>query len=841
MQKFNHLLSPSLIVFLFLNAFVTLHAQDATLSGTITDEKAGPVPFASISTNVNGKFTGTQSDFDGNYTLSLPSGTFEISISSVGYNSQKQSVSLRSGETSTLNISLKPAVQMLETAVVTGSKHEQSLGEQTVQLVVLKPQLVENINSVSIDKAIEKVPGVDVIDGQANIRGGSGYSYGAGSRVLLLMDDLPIMNGDAGYPDWDFLPVENLEQVEIIKGASSALYGSSALNGIINLRTDYAKKEPVTKMAFFSTIYQNPQNNTVIKYDTLTNQPIDTTKKSWWGNAFIFETGASFGYKKKFGNFDFVTGGYLFAGDSWRKGNYNRRGRINFNTRYRSKSVPGLSFGLNMNTQLQTNGSFLIWNNLNNPGNVSVPDGIDEGAYQLWDATPPINNHSFAISVDPSVEYFNSGNGTRHKLLGRYYRNDNQNDTRQSTASDLMYGEYQFQKNWDGAHLTLTTGAVGTYVISNAELYEGDTKYSTNMASYLQVDKKFWNKLNVSLGGRYEYNKIEDKGEAKPVFRAGINYEPIKYTFIRASYGQGYRFPTIAEKFVRTDLGQVNNISGIPFGINVGIYPNNNLKSETGWSAELGVKQGFKIGGDEGWQGFFDVSGFINEYNDMMEFTFGVDSTLKSILNLLPNIKQDLFPRGDFDATPTYIPSTPGQFSAGFQSINIGDTRIVGMEFSLAGQGKLFGSPTNVILGYTHINPTFKNFENDPVQQALTSSEKNVLKYRFRNTFKGDIETNPGRFSIGLTIQYYSFMEAIDQAFVALLPGIEEWRNIHNSGDLILDLRAGFKISETSSIGLLVKNITNHEYALRPALIDAPRNFTIRYAYTFKGKSNDDK
>ena len=61
---------------------------------------------------------------------------------------------------------------------------------------------------------MEQVPGVTIIDGQANIRGGSGFSYGAGSRVLLLVDDLPMLAADAGDIKWSFLPVENLEQVE---------------------------------------------------------------------------------------------------------------------------------------------------------------------------------------------------------------------------------------------------------------------------------------------------------------------------------------------------------------------------------------------------------------------------------------------------------------------------------------------------------------------------------------------------------------------------------------------------------------------------------------------------
>jgi len=81
-------------------------------------------------------------------------------------------------------------------------------------------------------------------------QGGSGYSYGAGSRVLVLVDDLPLLSPDAGDVKWDYLPVENISQVEIIKGASSVLYGSSALNGIINVRTAYRVTNRLQKFLF---------------------------------------------------------------------------------------------------------------------------------------------------------------------------------------------------------------------------------------------------------------------------------------------------------------------------------------------------------------------------------------------------------------------------------------------------------------------------------------------------------------------------------------------------------------------------------------------------------------
>ena len=112
---------------------------------------------------------------------------------------------------------------------------------------VMKPSLIENKNTTNIETAIDQVPGVNITDGQANIRGGSGWSYGAGTRVLVMVDDMPLISGDAGQAQWSLIATENINQVEIIKGASSALYGSSALNGVINIRTAFPSQNDIDK------------------------------------------------------------------------------------------------------------------------------------------------------------------------------------------------------------------------------------------------------------------------------------------------------------------------------------------------------------------------------------------------------------------------------------------------------------------------------------------------------------------------------------------------------------------------------------------------------------------
>ena len=78
----------------------------------------------------------------------------------------------------------------LEEVVVSAGKYEQKLSEVTISMEVIKPSLIENKNSTNIDAVMNQVPGVTVNDGQASIRGGSGFSYGAGSRVLVMVDEM---------------------------------------------------------------------------------------------------------------------------------------------------------------------------------------------------------------------------------------------------------------------------------------------------------------------------------------------------------------------------------------------------------------------------------------------------------------------------------------------------------------------------------------------------------------------------------------------------------------------------------------------------------------------------
>ena len=211
-----------------------LHAQNV-VKGRVSDRQSGEaLPEVYV---IYGKGLGTIADENGSYSFMPEPGTITVEFKYVGYRSQTRVITVTAGEVYELDVEMEPEAQLIDQIVVSADRMEQKRSELTVSMDVIKSEYIYRTHITDAQELITKTPGIEVLDGQASIRGGSGFSYGAGSRVLALVDGLPMMSADAGNIKWQFLPLESLAQVEIIKGASSVLYGSSALNGVINFRT----------------------------------------------------------------------------------------------------------------------------------------------------------------------------------------------------------------------------------------------------------------------------------------------------------------------------------------------------------------------------------------------------------------------------------------------------------------------------------------------------------------------------------------------------------------------------------------------------------------------------
>jgi iron complex outermembrane receptor protein len=451
------------------------HCQIAIVQGVVSDSKSKE---SLIGANVviQGTSRGVSADFEGRYSLSLERGTYKLVFSYLGYQTKEQSITVNSGEKIQLDVLLEEEGTFLETTVISASRFERNIGEETVSLDVIKPSFLENQNIRTVDGALARNPGVVILDGQINIRGGSGYSFVAGSRVMILLDGIPILGADAGAPLWGTIPIENIGQIEVIKGAASALYGSSAMNGVVNVRTAYAVSKPVTKLSVYTMAYNNSRK----EYDEAGN----LIPKDWWNFNSInvggtevdmadykrpYEHGIIFGHRRKIGKLDLVLGGQAQTSQGWRYGNYVSGGRVSGNIRYRLNE--NINFGINGFASGAVNGTFFLWN-----GN----EGVNK--YLPLDLTGnPTRTTGSRFTVDPFFNYMDE-KGNRHKILGRCLKINNNNTNNQGNFSDWYFAEYQYQKQLEKINLTISGGGVTQYVKTEAPLYGDTTLSNRNLA-----------------------------------------------------------------------------------------------------------------------------------------------------------------------------------------------------------------------------------------------------------------------------------------------------------------------------------------------------------------------
>ena len=800
-----------LIVFIVL-PFVSF-LQKGTVIGYVKDDKNQPIQGASV-IHRKDVTIGSLTNEQGKYELEIPSGTSKLICRFTGMKTDTITITLVENQVLELDFKLVPFVVEHKQVEVKVGKFNKPIEEQTVTMVVLKPELIENKNTRSIETALDQTPGLNILDGEPQIRGGSGFTFGVGSKVAVIVDDMPMLSGDAGRPEWGFIPVENISQVEVIKGAASVLSGSSALSGSVHIRTAYPKSKPLTKINLYSGAYSSPSDQSM----------------KWWSQ-YPGVHGVNFLHSQMFGNLDLVLGGNINYDHGYigppktdslvatvfpdtitnfsEKDLISKRGRINFNLRYRSKKIKGLSYGTNGNFMLMHTAMPLAWLN------------DSTGLYRAYPGAIFLQDQ-FIFNVDPYINLFTQTDG-KHYLRTRILHVDNEMSANQSNKATTYYGDYMFQKSYpELKNLDFIGGITSTFTNSFANIYVGSGSPNNkmlNISAYTQLESKFNKSLNLSVGGRLEYFQLNDTITAmKPIFRAGGSLKLYQETYLRASYGQGYRFPTITERFIKTGVG------------NFGVFPNPNLKPESSWNAEIGIKQGLKLGGV---MGYLDIAGFWQEYQNTIEYMFGIWHELTSV-------------------------QTMGS-SAGFMFLNTGQSRVTGLDVSFTGMAKIGKkSELTFLTGYNYIVPKTLTpdyvYATDSLMRVFSYNStsmdpsKGILKYRFLHNVKIDVEYNWNKkFSVGVSAKYFSKivnMDAIIKDFEEVTinnPLLQDLRYMdyfkaHRTGNWIFDARLSYNLNDSHKLALIGTNILNRTYSLRPLKIEAPRNIMLQYTYRIEGK-----
>ncbi len=795
-----------ILILLVLCALQTIAQDEGHLEGIIKADDTGETLIGAHIKLKGGFSSGAITDINGYYQIKLPAGHYVFVVSFTGMQTATLDINIKSGETLFKEIRLKPYINELQGVEIKVGRFERSIEEITTSMEIIKPDIIQSKNVTNITSILDYTPGLNILDGEPQIRGGSGFTFGVGSKVAVFIDDMPVLSGDAARPYWDMIPTENIDQIEIVKGCASVLSGSSALSGAIYIRTARPKLEPLTRIKVFGGAYSAPENKDM----------------KWWSD-FPYQSGADYFYTRMIKNTDFTIGanvlfdhGYIGAPrpgplvndtltDFTDQQMAKKRYRLNFNLRQRSKKIEGLNFGVNGNIMYNQSNLVLAWLDL------------DEGFYRAYPGAVLLQDQ-FSFYLDPFVNFF-SKNGDTHSFKTRVLYNNTDQSNDQRIRSTVYYGDYNFGRKYKYFKgMAFIGGITFQYNDVNSNMYSGSgspNNHLLNLSGYTEVDFNIFKVVNFSAGARLEHYSVNNSSnETRPLFRGGISFKVLQETYMRASIGQGFRYPTIAEKFIRMDVGSF------------GVFDNIDLIPESSLNAEIGLKQGFKF---INYFWYIDFAVFQQDYENTIEYLFGWWN---------PSF-----------TWPVY----------GFRFTNTGKSRVRGLDISITGKAQLSKKAViTTMIGYNYIMPKTlepdyfyaKDYStgSDTIFNYRTTSvdpSKEILKYRFLHSIKADIEFTVKNFSTGVSFKYFSRIENLDNAIqkfeeATIQTGgttqpihyMDYYYN-HNNGNFIFDFRISQRFKEKHKVSLIVDNILNQWYSLRPLKAEEMRKIILQYALNF--------
>ncbi|MDZ7626336.1 MAG: TonB-dependent receptor [Ignavibacteriaceae bacterium] len=356
--------------------------------------------------------------------------------------------------------------------------------------------------------------------------------------------------------------------MEIIKGASSSLYGSSAIGGVINSLTRDISDKPLTIFNGFYGVYDKPYYN---EWD-------------WSGGMRPFN-GLTLSHSQQIEKFGFNVSLTRLEESSYKQDDDFKKYIGFLKAVYNFTPVSSLTFLAN--TFNKRAGQFLYWKDSRNalvPPDQNLGDRIETNRYLFGLIYKTLVSDKILMNIKTS-----------------YYRNyfkDNADIPNEST-SNLYRGEVQLHSTITN-YLVLTGGVEGTFSEVQSSLFGNPDAFS--LGAYLVGDINFSFPLIASIGVRYDYSKLDSldgSGAVSP--KLGLNYKLTKDLILRSSLGTGFRAPTIAEAFTSTSTGGIT------------VKPNPNIKSEYNLTFEFGVNYtpiNLMI---------LDFAVFQNEYYDMIE------------------------------------------------------------------------------------------------------------------------------------------------------------------------------------------------------------------------------
>ena len=778
-------------------------ADTGTIRGKIIDKADGEGVYGA-SVIVAGTTIGTATDMNGNFVLqNVPAKSQKISISIVGYAPASQVVNIGTGETAVVNLQLGQTTIMASEVVVGASLYKQDRLDVPVTVNVVSNEKIKQNANPTLDKVLESVPGVVMsrAGGQTassmQIRGSNTFQGGGiGTRVNAFYDGFPINAPQSSEIVWQTASLNSVDKVEVLKGAAATLYGSGAMGGVVNVSGHLPDKMEV-KYGVSGGFYDAPPSSD----QSLYRKPAGTTASSI-GTPWLWNSYFGLGNKDGKWNYSLL---YTHASDDGYKANTQYQlNDIKLKARYEIDATQYLQFSSFYNESF--GGYQYQWPDAAHPydsysAKYSKSTTLRKNALTGLNYVKLFNDN---VSLDTKAYY--THNGTRNEFPNPPATFNETYSDRGGVGTKLDWRVNDQHRLLAGVDANLTTVTSSSLFSTNNSFHNEPEK---TLSSFLQDEWKISEKLTALASLRYDrssidadkinYNlitsvyapgtptstQIKNKSVDALSPRLALNYKAMDEMSFRASWGKSFRAPTIFERFV-TDAGGYGTV-----------YPNGDLNKETMTAYELGV---FRQLGE---RVSFDVSGFINDYNNLIESV-------------------------QIGTYAFYGP--PGTTAPIYQYKNIAKARIWGIETNLNIRPV---DPVTINLAYTYLNAKNKALSSTftPGTLAYTINYANPdpawLPYRPEHSASASVSwkaTKSLTFNTnGRYIGKYKNISSSTNSTGAGYPG----------NFVLFNLGTKYQVSDNVSASLTCYDINNTQYEEVVNFRAAGRSFIAGVDFTF--------
>ena len=824
-----------LFLLLTLISTFTMAAQNSgSIKGMITEASGSPLSGATV--YIKSLDKGTVTDYDGNFVLdNLEIGTYDVTISYVGFATTHQSVSVIAGKVTTLNTSLKESDSILNEVVITANKQPQKITDVPATVNVITSKDIEEFPSFNIGELASRQKGVDfvrsgVLGTGINIRG---FNSAFNSKNLQVTDDRLSTLIATGLPMGSFSTVtkDDISRVEILLGPNGTLYGPNAHNGLV------------------STITKNPR------------QSEGTTVALGFGNQSVLTTrlrhaeaiNDKFAYKFHFEHskgkeFNYVDS--VYVGTQAYK-------ELDLDRDFKSQKY-GASIYYKPSKNSEINGYYGHSNNSNigitSAGRNQIKDwSIDvaqlkyvskhffANTYYTWSKTE--DTYAMNQRTQNYVSFVENGFSEEEARERSYMEQWLQTGPNQGDgfalqrgalfkdASERFNAEAQYNNNWKKLYVTLgaqyqldMADSKGTYLLDEDGIDLDQTGIYTQLE--YKLDESGWGFL---FGGRVDNHELYGSNFIPKV---AITKKVNNGTF-RLTYGKGIAVPSIlnlkGNLFGGLVLGNGEGFT-LTDGTKVG-----KLEVETINSYEIGYK------GQLTDKLFIDVNGYYNQSDNFISPLVNVADAANG--NFVTHIGDK--PIGEVSEGNT------GAFILTY--LNFGHVDTYGFDLGL---NYYFSDNFRTSVNYSYFGRELdkNDLDNDGnLDGQVLESELPINTPNHK--FSVGIHYNKGKFYgavYGRFVEKYDFFSGInvaaetqDQDGDGVNEIVENARvgrtwNYGQLGGFTVDANAGYNVTDQLSMGLSITNLfnaKNREFVASP-IIETLVSFELKYKFSLKQKTS---